>query len=289
MAYFKHVIETVPVGELVSSLEERTIKHVVSPSSPAIIAALHLSYFKTPGVAVADPLSGVEDVLLGHDFLKLVLDSRGGVWRALYTTSCGDMLRGLPAVDRDAKLSDLLEKMRESVHGMSAVRMRGGGGAPIILSDVDVAGFLRKNQALRGPGRVAMRYVVSKADKGRGSRLAELIEAVLRSPARRVLLDLDKPRIITSGSIVNYLLEKDNVLRLRDRPEEILGEKTDALLEYGGEPAVLELDTPIDEALDEILDNEIQTVVSPGLDYVATPWNMTVGLYSRLDSIKMNI
>ena len=288
---FKTVLERITVGDVVASFEEKEIKHIVSPSSPVIAAALHLSHFNIAGVVIAGSLRDIRGILLGYDFIGLLWRSRRRLWHALYSTSCEEIAHPVLTVDYDEKLGVLLERMAESRLGFAIIRKPEFSETLTTISVLEIARFFNSHNLLDRLTGVTLGDVAKdiEARVDTSSSVGELIEVMLRNNVRRVILLHEGPKVITDRSVVNYLMERERLTQLRDNPEELFRKPVTELIPYSTAPAILSSATQVSLVLAKMLETPSHTVITPDLKRITTPWDITVGFYTRTNPVKLDV
>jgi len=276
---------SLPSGGLVDGLTVADVlKFSSSPTysvrvdDAVIIAGLHLAVLDVEAVLVSGHWGNVHGVLTGCNILRLVYEEPENTWSFLYKTACYDADWKVLLFSSGDRLEALLDGMLRRGWGYAVVD---DGDNHRVIGVLDVARLFEKRGILEKVGDVRLGEIGSSpiiSVSGEYSIL-DVLGMMLRRGVRRIYVeDLDK--ILRDQDAVRYLLSSGVINGLRGEPIKTLSKPVKEMLDYMHQPAYLEPEASIAEALKKLLNNDAHTIITEDRKQIITPWDMTLGIYS---------
>jgi len=286
----EYKLEKIKVADVLNIVGYNELKYVVSPLSPAIIAAMHIASLDVEAVTVAESRKKVYGIFTGYSLLRLIEGNKNNPWEALYRVSCASACGPTLEMSYDNTLAELLQGMLVSGNGCSVVTRNYESIAT--LGTLGIAKFFHATRFLKDLEeeiplkRIANRDELVKIEPD--TPIHELIDFMIQTRIGHLLIQDEAPKIITDRNLAEYLLDKRTIIQFRDDACLVMERKVGDVLSYCHEPAFLSPDTGINNVLEALLRNKSRTVVTDDMKQITTSWDITVGLYKETNPLNIN-
>lgn len=259
------------------------LRFKVRADDRVIVAAINMASLNLDVVPVICEKEGdMPRVFTGFNILNLLYTHQGGAWNVLSKVECFEVAWPPILSDIDNSLLHTLKMMHSRRRGF-VIPIMYGKPLNITISTLEVAQLLASLEGRYPIKGIALSDVATKGviTVSKESSIQELIHTMVANKIRRVLVR-EENKIIRDNDIIRYLLARGAVKEFTKDSYKMLNEPVNSLSNFMKKPAITSPFSGYHEALNNMLKSEAKTVISHDGRYIATSWDLTVGLLSKL-------